>query len=78
MIYKLTEWDGRGSGESSLNKTRKEAMKQRKCTLTLKKAFIKYGKDFLRVLDVKCTTIDSYMSKNGFLSGNPKTTKTWY
>jgi hypothetical protein len=79
MIYVLTEWDGKGSGEKTLvTKEKSEAMSDRECTLTYKAAVKKYGKNHFRGNDVKCSTIDSYSSEHAMREGDVKTSENWY
>lgn len=78
MIYVLTEWDGKGSGEKTIYKEKGKAMSNRECTLTYEEAVKEYGKSHFRGMDVKCTTIDSFSSEKAMREGNVKTTKTWY
>ncbi len=79
MIYVLTEWNGKGSGERTLKTDDKsKAMSERECTLTYEAAVKKYGKNYFRAYDVKCSTIDSYTSETALREGNVKTSKNWY
>lgn len=79
MIYVLTEWNGKGSGDVTLVINEKnKAMAERQCTLTYKAAIKKYGKTHFMGPDVKCSTIDSYASKKAINEGRPKTTSNWY
>jgi hypothetical protein len=78
MIYVLTEWDGKGSGEKSFYKEKGSAMKKRKCTLTYEAALKEYGTSYFRNTDVKCSTIDSFISEKQLRQGNVNFSKTWY
>lgn len=79
MIYVLTEWNGKGSGEKTLvTKERSKAMADRECTLTYEAAVKKYGKNHFRGNDVKCSTIDSYSSERAMRKGDVRTSKNWY
>jgi len=79
MIYILTEWDGKGSGEVTLKTTDKnKAMKNRECTLTSNEANKKYGDRFFYASDVKCSSIDSYASEKAIRDGKPTTSANWY
>lgn len=79
MIYVLTEWDGKGSGEKTLvTKEKSKAMSDRECKLTYKAALKKYGKNHFRGKDVKCSTIDSYSSERAMREGDVRTSKNWY
>ncbi len=79
MIYVLTEWDGKGSGERALTtKDKGKAMSNRECTLTFEAAVKKYGRSHFRGADVKCSTIDSYTSEKALREGNVRTSKNWY
>lgn len=79
MIYVLTEWDGKGSGEKTLvTKEKSKAMSNRECTLTYEAAVKKYGKNHFRGNDVKCSTIDSYSSERAMREGDVRTSKNWY
>ncbi len=78
MIYVLTEWDGKGSGEKTIYKDKAKAMRDRECTLTYNAAVKKYGKSHFRGMDVKCSTIDSYPSEKAMREGRVKTESTWY
>lgn len=78
MIYVLTEWDGKGSGEKTVYKDKTKAMNNRECTLTYDAAIKKYGKSHFRGMDVKCSTIDSFSSEKAMREGNVRTTKNWY
>jgi len=79
MIYKLTEWNGIGSGEVTLiTNDKTKAMLARKCTLTYDKAIKRYGKNYFRNLDVECSTIDVYTSEQAMKDGIVKKTLNWY
>ena len=80
MIYVLTEWNGRGSGDVTLiAKSKKEAMSNRECTLTVAGAKKKYGQDYFRnVNDVKSSTIDKYKSSKHIGTCEPVATWNWY
>ena len=79
MIYVLTEWNGKGSGEITLvAKEKNKAMSDRECTLTYKAAVKKYDKNHFRGNDVKCSTIDSYSSERAMREGDVRTSKNWY
>lgn len=80
MIYVLTEWNGKGSGEVTLiTKSKKEAMSNRECTLTVIGARKKYGLNYFRnVNDVKSSTIDKYKSDKDIGVNDPINTWNWY
>jgi hypothetical protein len=80
MIYVLTEWDGKGSGNATLvTKSKKKAMSNRECTLTVAGAKKKYGLDYFRnVNDVKSSTIDKYKSDEDLIAGEPSATWNWF
>lgn len=79
MIYVLTEWYGNGSGERVMvTKVKKDALKFRENTLTFDEAISIYGKGYFRCIDVKCTQIDSYLSKKKLLEGDIFSTEIWY
>ena len=80
MIYVLTEWDGKESGEVTLiTKRKKEAMSNRECTLTVAGAKKKYGPDYFRnVNDVKSSTIDKYKHDKDIGVNDPINTWNWY
>lgn len=80
MIYVLTEWNGKGSGEVTLiTKSKKEAMSNRECTLTVIGAKKKYGLGYFRnVNDVKSSTIDKYKSGRHIGTIDPISTWNWY
>jgi len=79
MIYKLTEWNGNGSGEVTITtNNKKEAMAARTCKLTYRAALKKYGKDYFMATDVKCSTIDVYTSEQAMKDGIVKKTLNWY
>ncbi len=79
MIYILTEWDGKGSGEQVLKTTDKnKAMSNRECTLTADAAKKKYGNRFFRASDVKCSSISSYSSEKALREGKPTSSNNWY
>ena len=80
MIYVLTEWDGKGSGNVTLiTKNKKEAMSNRECTLTVIGARKKYGLNYFRsVNDVKSSTIDKYKSGRDIGVDDPTNTWSWY
>lgn len=79
MIYVLTEWNGKGSGEKVLVTNEKsKAMSMRECTLTAEAAKKRYGKDFFFANDVKCSTIDSFTSERALREGIVKTSNSWY
>lgn len=79
MIYVLTEWDGKGSGEKTLiTEDKSKAMRNRECTLTADAAKKMYGANYFRANDIKCSTIDSYSSKKAMIEGNVRTSANWY
>jgi len=79
MIYVLTEWDGKGSGERTLTtEDKSKAMRNRECTLTADAAKKKYGANYFRGADIKCSTIDSYPSKKAMIDGNVRKSTNWY
>lgn len=79
MIYVLTEWNGKASGEVTITTNdKKKAMSARTCKLTYRAALKKYGKDYFMATDVKCSTIDVYISKKSMKEGKVKNTYTWY
>lgn len=78
MIYILTEWNGKGSGDSEVFDSSVEAMKERKCKLTYEAAIKKYGKSHFMGSDVKCSQIDVCTSMKARSEGRVKSTKTWY
>lgn len=78
MIYVLTEWNGKGSGDSEIYKSKSKAMIDRQCTLTYKQALKKYGKTHFRGADVKCSSIDSYTSMKQLRDGKPRSSNSWY
>lgn len=78
MLYKKTEWDGRGSGESRLYEDLASALSERECVLTLHMAVKKYGNDHFKGMDVKYTTIESYTSRKKMINGEAKSSRIWY
>lgn len=79
MIFVLTEWDGKGSGERTLTtEDKSKAMRNRECTLTAEAAKKKYGANYFRANDIKCSTIDSYGSKKAMIDGNVTKSANWY
>jgi len=79
MLYVLTEWNGIGSGEVTLiTESKKEVMAVRNCRLTYRAALKKYGKKYFMATDVKCTTIDVYVSEQAMKDGIVKKTLNWY
>lgn len=79
MIYTVTEWNGRGSGECTLiTQKRAEAFANREYRLTYHQAVKKYGKDYFRCSDIPGTTVDSYRSYKDLNLGRVATTKTYY
>lgn len=79
MIYILTEWNGKGSGDvAGTYDSKAKAMKERSCKLTYDAAVKKYGKNHFRGSDVKCSQIDSCTSMKARLEGKIKNTQNWY
>ena len=78
--YVLTEWDGKGSGfKTGIFNSKKEAVNDARCTLTAVEARKKHGSLFLRTIDVKCSTIDSYSSLSAYKRGAaPLATYVYY